>query len=84
MPEIVSKLKQCTYGDLLSVVFPTNEISPTKREVLRQLAKVYDPLGFVSPLTLDGKLIYCDICNQKLPRECGAEQLTGESMELME
>ena len=53
--------------DTLTVTFPLDKIPSTKREVLKKLAKVYDPLGLTSPLTLQGKLIYRDICNQKLP-----------------
>ena len=52
--------------DLLSVTFPASKASTTKREVLSTLAQVYDPLGIVSPLTLQGKQIYRDICNEKL------------------
>ena len=36
---------------------------PTKRETLRQLAKFYDPLGIASPITLQRKIIYRDICD---------------------
>ena len=53
-------------SDLLSVVFPASKASTTKREVLSALAQVYDPLGIVSPLTLQGKQIYRDICSEKL------------------
>lgn len=53
--------------DTLTVIFPQDETPSTKREVLKKLAKVYDPLGLATPLTLQGKLIYRDICNQKLP-----------------
>ena len=53
--------------DTLTVPFPQGETPSTKREVLKQLAKIYDPLGLVTPLTLQGKMIYRDICNQKLP-----------------
>ena len=53
--------------DTLSVTFPQNDTPSTKREVLRSLAKVYDPLGLATPLTLQGKLIYREICDQKLP-----------------
>ena len=53
-------------SDLLSVVFPASKASTTKREVLSTLAQVYDPLGIVSPLTLQGKQIYRDICSEKL------------------
>ena len=33
--------------------------------LLSKLAKVYDPLGLVSPLTLEGKQIYRDVCDAK-------------------
>jgi len=39
----------------------------TKRRVLRKLVKVYDPLGLVSPVTLEGKLIFRDVCDEKQP-----------------
>ena len=39
----------------------------TKRGVLRKLVKVYDPLGLVSPVTLEGKLIFRDVCDEKQP-----------------
>ena len=51
----------------LTVTFTKNETPKTKREVLRNLAKVYDPLGLVTPLTLQGKLIFRDICANELP-----------------
>lgn len=50
--------------DELSVKFPTEETELTKRGVLRKLAKVYDPLGLVSPVTLEGKLIFRDVCDE--------------------
>ncbi len=54
--------------DTLSVQMTQEEnCVPTKRETLRHLAKVYDPSGLASPLTLVGKIIYRDICDAKLP-----------------
>lgn len=62
-------------NDTLKVVFPqvSSEptkrsvlANPTKRSVLANLAKIYDPLGLVSPTTLTGKLIYRDICDHKI------------------
>ena len=38
---------------------------PTKREILRYLAKIYDPVGLASPLTLLRKIIYREICDVK-------------------
>ena len=62
-------------SDTLSVSFPQKPVAPTKREVLSKVAKVFDPLGLVTPLLLQGKLIYRDACLEKcawdaeLPKE---------------
>jgi hypothetical protein len=53
--------------DTLAVTFPSDEAQKTKRGVLSKLAKVYDPLGLVSPLTLEGKQIYRHVCDAKIP-----------------
>ena len=53
--------------DTLAVTFPEKPVDVTKREVLRFLASVYDPLGLVSPVTLIGKLLYRDVCERHLP-----------------
>lgn len=53
-------------NDSLCVVFPTIPAVLTKRGILAYLAKVYDPLGLVSPVLLEGKLIYRDICEAKV------------------
>ena len=55
--------------------FQKKSPAPTKRGILGKVAKVYDPLGLAAPLTLVGKLIYRDACQQKkawdaeLPKE---------------
>jgi len=49
------------------MTFFQNDTPTTKREVLRTLAKVYNPLRLATRLTLQGKLIYREICDQKLP-----------------
>lgn len=48
--------------DTLSVVISKEESASTKRIALSQLAKVYDPLGLVSPATLLGKMVYREMC----------------------
>ena len=48
--------------DSLSVVTSNEKPATTKRAALSQLAKVYDPLGLVSPTTLFGKLLYREMC----------------------
>ena len=54
-------------ADTLSVSFPQQKEETTKRGVLSCLAKIYDPLGLVSPMTLCGKFILRDLCERKLP-----------------
>ena len=46
--------------------FPLEKCKATKRDILRELALIYDPLGFVSPVDLMGKIIYRLICEKKL------------------
>lgn len=52
--------------DTIAVMFPPHEELCTKRVVLRTIAKVYDPLGLVSPILLKAKLIFRDICERKI------------------
>ena len=54
-------------ADEISVVIPKMATSVTKRELLRNLARIYDPLGLVSPVTVKGKHIYREACKQKVP-----------------
>ena len=51
--------------DTISAEFPEPTPITTKRGLLATLAKIYDPLGLVSPITLQGKLIYRDVCDLK-------------------
>ena len=60
--------------DLMSVVQRAEGLPATKRNTLRLLAGVYDPLGLISPITVSVKVIFQEICRQK----CGwDEQLEG-------
>lgn len=38
----------------------------TKREVLKTLARVYDPCGFAAPLILPAKLLFQELCTRKV------------------
>ena len=62
-------VKWNTDEDTIAVQFPTTDLDTShtarKREVLATLAKVYNPLGLASPTTLQGKQIYCDVCDVK-------------------
>ena len=52
-------------ADTIAVSIPQETADPTKRGILGKVAKVYDPLGLAAPLTLEGKLLYRDACQQK-------------------
>ena len=48
--------------DLRNIIERTDNV--TKRTVLSILAKIFDPLGFVSPVTLRAKLIFQELCKR--------------------
>ena len=52
--------------DSLAVTFPKRPTRQTKREILRYLASIYDPLGFAAPIHLLGKLVYRECCEQNV------------------
>ena len=53
--------------DTLKVTFPEIIAEKTKRGILRHLASVFDPLGFVSLETLLSKFVYRDTCEEYSP-----------------
>ena len=59
-------LMRDTLEDTVSIQLEKNNKQFTKRGVLKQLAAIYDPLGLVSAVTLIGKIIFRDICNEHL------------------
>jgi hypothetical protein len=56
--------------DTIKVNFPDSLKEITKRSVLGNIAKIYDPLGIVSPTTLQGKFIYLSGDNEESCRIC--------------
>ncbi len=48
--------------DTLKVGPYEGETISTKRNALSQLAKIYDPLGLTSPSTLEGKVLFRELC----------------------
>ena len=52
--------------DYLQVDFPSTPVGIMKRGILAYLAKVYDPLGLISPMLLEGKIIYRELCEVKV------------------
>ena len=59
-------LKWDKLRDSSSVTVPTEKADNTERGILAKIARIYDPLGVASPLTLCGKLLYHDTCNLRI------------------
>ncbi len=53
--------------DTIKVNFPESLKEITKRSVLGNIAKIYNPVGIVSPTTFQGKFIYREICHARTP-----------------
>lgn len=52
--------------DQIKVVIPSSKATTTKRGILSKLAQIYDPLGVLSPRTVQGKFIYREVCQSKI------------------
>ena len=70
--------------DTLSIVFPDKSTGTTKRGILSTLANVYDPLGYVPPTMLEGKLIYREACKQKTAWDAALPTEVTESWDKFE
>ena len=53
--------------DTLAVTFPVEVAQNSKRGILTNLASIFDPLVLASPVTLVGKLLFRECCEQSLP-----------------
>ena len=62
------------FDDLISFV---NSLPPTKRSLLKVSAKIFDPLGFLSPITIGAKILFQQVCISKIKWD---QSLDGESL----
>lgn len=65
-------------NDTIGVSFPQEKADPSKRGILSKVARIYDPLGLASPISLGGKLLYRDVCDAKLNWD---SKLPGDMMQ---
>ena len=64
--------------DLSDIAQYAATLEPTKRNIVGVSAKFYDPLGLVSPVTVQFKLLFKALCEAKLKWD---EPLSGELLE---
>ena len=70
--------------DMMAVTFTAAPPDVTKRETLRFLASIYDPLGIASPVSLVGKILYQDICDQRIPWDVRVPEKLAERWNIFE
>ena len=61
--------------DLSVVSKLVKELEPTKRHIVGAATKFYDPLGFVSPVTIQFKMLFQELCTSKIDWD---EPLSGD------
>ncbi|XP_018496465.1 uncharacterized protein LOC108864744 [Galendromus occidentalis] len=54
---------------------------PSKRTLLKGVAQIFDPLGFISPITIRAKILLQSVWKQKIDWD---DRLSGESLEAFE
>ena len=47
------------------VAYPSEAAQSSRRGILGKIVKIYDPLGLVSPTTLQRKMLYRETCDKK-------------------
>ncbi|GFX94049.1 integrase catalytic domain-containing protein [Trichonephila clavipes] len=60
----ISKSSNRTHEERRINISPPNEVRPTKRQLLSTIAKIYDPLGFLSPTKIQLKILMQDIMKE--------------------
>ncbi|XP_003391348.1 PREDICTED: uncharacterized protein LOC100639084, partial [Amphimedon queenslandica] len=65
--------------DLRDISREANEISPTKRRVVSTVSKFFDPLGLISPVTVQFKMLFQALCRNKVGWD---EPLRGELLQI--
>ena len=53
--------------DTFKVEIPTESQPLTKRNILKTLASIYQPLGFISHVLLIGKILFRNLCDLRIP-----------------
>ena len=59
-------LKDVFMFDLTEIASYARDLQPTKRNVVSVAAKFYDPFGFLSPIIIEFKLFFQELCKTKV------------------
>jgi hypothetical protein len=67
--------------DIVRIGEKAKTLSPTKRNLLSVLASLFDPLGLISPVNVCAKILFQDVCKDKLDWD---EKFSGEVLKRWE
>jgi len=56
----------CLLFDMNELASHASKLDPTKRGIVGIASRVYDPVGFVSPVTIRFKVLFQDLCEAKV------------------
>ena len=56
----------CLIFDLNDLASQASKLDPTERSIVGVASRVYDPVGFVSPVTIHFKILFQELCEAKL------------------
>ena len=59
----------CLVFDLSDLASHASNLDPTKRSIVGVASRVYDPMGFVSLVTISFKVTFQELCQAKLDWE---------------
>ena len=56
----------CLLFDMKDLALHASKLNPTKRGIVGVASRVYDPVGFVSPVTIRFKVLFQELCESKI------------------
>ena len=56
--------------DLSDLSVAADALQPTKRNVMSMIGRIYDPLGFLAPVTIKFKILFQQLCQTRLDWDC--------------
>ncbi|KAK0131196.1 hypothetical protein N1851_034101 [Merluccius polli] len=68
----------CVESDMFKFNISVTDKAHTRRNILSMVSSIYDPLGFLSPLTLLAKLLLQDLCRHKYSWDYEIPQAAAE------
>ena len=65
----------CFILSIQDIAHLANQIEPTKRHIVSVIGRIYDPLGYLSPVVVRFKIFFQELCESKVEWD---QPLTGE------